>query len=85
MHDIIKIMKSLKDSNVLIDGITETVKHEIARFLDALLALLAASLMQPVMSSVVKGISGRGIKRAGRVYIDKKILISLHPLSNIKI
>ena len=28
MNDIIKIIKSLQDSNVLIDGITETVKHE---------------------------------------------------------
>ena len=27
MNDIIKIKNSLEDSNVLIDGITETVKH----------------------------------------------------------
>ena len=31
MNDIIKIIKSLEDSNVLIDGITETVKHEIKK------------------------------------------------------
>ena len=31
MNDIIKIIKSLEDSNVLIDGITETVKHEIQK------------------------------------------------------
>ena len=29
MHDTIKIIKSLEVSNILIDGITETVKHEI--------------------------------------------------------
>ena len=29
MHDIIKIIKPLEDSNVLIDGITETVKREV--------------------------------------------------------
>ena len=29
MNDIIKIIKSLEDSNVLIDGVTETVKHDI--------------------------------------------------------
>ena len=29
MNDIIKIIKSLKDSDVLIDGVSETVKHEI--------------------------------------------------------
>ena len=29
MNDIIKIIKSLADLGVLIDGITETVKHKI--------------------------------------------------------
>ena len=28
LNDIIKIIKSLEDSGVLIDGVTETVKHE---------------------------------------------------------
>ena len=28
-NDIIKIKKSLEDSDILIDGVTETVKHEI--------------------------------------------------------
>ena len=69
-------MNSLEDSNVFIDGITETVKHEIKKqeggFLSALLAPLAASLVQPVISSVVKGTSGRGVRRAGRGYMDKK-------------
>ena len=41
INNIIKILKSLEDSNVLIDGITETVKHEIkkheGRFLPAML------------------------------------------------
>ena len=67
MNDIIKIIKSLEDSGVLIDGVTETVKHEIKKqeggFLGALLAPLATSLVQPVISSVVNGINGRGVKR----------------------
>ena len=75
-NDIIKIIKSLEDSNLFIDGITETVKHKIKKqeggFLPALLALLAASLVQPVISSVVKGINRRGVRRAGRGYTDKK-------------
>ena len=29
MNDIINIKKSLEDSGVLIDGVTEIVKHEI--------------------------------------------------------
>ena len=60
---------------VLIDGITETVKHEIKKqesgLLGALLAPLAASLVQPEISSVVKVISGRGVRRAGKGYMDK--------------
>ena len=70
MNDIIKIIKSLQDSRPLIDGVTETVKQETkkqeGRFLVALLALLAASLVRTVISSVVKGITGRGVRRAGR-------------------
>ena len=31
MNDIIKIIKSLKDLGVLIDGVTEIVKHEIKK------------------------------------------------------
>ena len=53
---IIKIIKSLEDSNVLIDGITETVKDEIKRqeggFLPSLLPPLAALLVQPVIGIV---------------------------------
>ena len=78
MSDIIKILKLLEDSGVLNDGVAETVKHEIekqeGRFLVALLAPLAASLLQPVISSVVKSIrSGRRVRRAGKGYMDKNI------------
>ena len=43
INHIIKIIKSLEDSGVLIDGFTETVKHEVknkkADFLQHLLLL----------------------------------------------
>ena len=75
VNDIIKITRLLKVSDVVIDGVTETVKHEIKRkeggFLGALLAALAASLVQPVISSAVKDISARGFRRAGRGYMNK--------------
>ena len=49
MSILIKIIKPLEDSGVLIDGVTETVKHEIKKqeggFLGALLAPLVASLV----------------------------------------
>ena len=52
MNDIVKIIKSLEGSNVLIDGITKTLKHETKNkkfgFCPAWLASLDASLVQPV-------------------------------------
>ena len=44
INDIIKIIKSLEDSVVLIDGITKAVNK--GGFLGALLASLAASIAQ---------------------------------------
>ena len=63
INDNIKIIKSLEDSGVLIDGITETVKHKIKK-----------QKVQPVISSVIKGISGRGVRKPGREYKHKKFL-----------
>ena len=75
MNHIIKTIESLDDSVVLIDGITGTVKDEIRKQeggpLGVLLAPLAAWLVKPVISSVVKGISGRGFRRARRWYMVK--------------
>ena len=75
MNDMIKFMKSLEDLNVLIDGITETVEQEIkkqeGRYISELLAPLAASVVQPLISSVVKGINRRDVRRGGRKYMNK--------------
>ena len=69
MNDVTKVIKSLEDSWVLIDGITETAKHEVkkqeGRFIGALLAPLA-------FSSVLKVLKGIRIRRAGKGYMDKK-------------
>ena len=68
-------MKSLDDLNALTDGITETVKPEIkkqeGRYISELLAPLAASVVQPLISSVVKGINRRDVRRGGRGYVNK--------------
>ena len=76
MDGIIKFIKTLEDLGVLTDRVTERKKHEIKKqesgFLGALWAPLAASLVQPVISSVLIDISGAGIRRAGMGYIDKK-------------
>ena len=76
MNDIIKIKKSLEDSGVLIDGVTENVKNKLKKqeeeLLGTLLAPLTASSVKPVISSVVKGISGRGVSGAESIIYWQK-------------
>ena len=49
MQDLLKIVKSLEDSGILLNGITETVKNEVKEqkcgFLSMLLSTLGASLL----------------------------------------
>ena len=75
MNDIIKNIKSLEDSGVLIDGVTETVRHKIKKqeseFRGALLVPLAASIVQPNIFLVVKGIGRRIVRRVERGYMKK--------------
>ena len=66
MDDFLEIAKSLEDSGVLLKGVSETIQHEAKeqgeRFLSMLLGTLGASLLGDVLS---KGLSGRGVIRAG--------------------
>ena len=69
MEDIIKIVKSLEDSGLLLKGVTETVQNEVKEqkggFLSMLLGTLGASLLGNILAG--KGINraGEGIVRAG--------------------
>ena len=66
MDDILKIVKSLEDSGLLLKGVSETIQHEAKEqrgvFLSMLLGTLDASLLGDVLS---KRLSGRGVIRAG--------------------
>ena len=61
MEDIIKIVKSLEDSDLLLKGLSETIQNEAKEqkggFLGMLLGTLDASLLGNML--------GRGIIRAG--------------------
>ena len=63
MEDLIKIAKSLEDSVLLLNRVTESVKNEIKeqkdRFLSILLGTLGASLLGNLLA-------GKGIDRAGK-------------------
>ena len=66
MDDILKIVKSLEDSNVLLKRVSETIQHEAKEqrggFLSILLGTLGASLLGDILS---KGLYGKGVIRAG--------------------
>ena len=66
MDDILKIVKSLEDSGLLLKGVSETIQHEAKEqrggFLGMLLGTLGASLLGGILS---KGLFGNGVIRAG--------------------
>ena len=66
MDGILKIVKSLENSGVLLNGVSETIHHEAKEqrggFLSMLLGTLGTSLLGDVLS---KGLSGKGVIRAG--------------------
>ena len=63
MEDIIKSVKLLEDSGLLLKGVTDTVQNEVKEqkggFLRILLGSLGASLLGNLLT-------GRGINRAGK-------------------
>ena len=66
MNDILKIVKSLENSGLLLKGVSETIQHEAKEqrggFLSMLLGTLGASLLGDILS---KDLSGKGVLRAG--------------------
>ena len=62
MNDIMKIVQALEDSNILLKGVTKTIKNEAKEqkggFLSMLLGTLEASLIGNLLS-------GKGIVRTG--------------------
>ena len=71
MQDLLKIVKSLEDSSILLDGITEIVKNELREQKGGFLSMLLGTLWS-------KNLSGRGLIRGrngtiGGGYGSKKI------------
>ena len=69
MNDIMKIVQALEDSNILLKGVTKTIKNETKEqkggFLSMLLGTLGASLLGNLLS-------GKGLTRAGYGNPSKK-------------
>ena len=72
INDIIKIVKSLEDSGLLLKGVTEAVQNEVKEqkggFLSMLLGTLGASLLGNLLTGkgAIATSQGRGIYRAGK-------------------
>ena len=98
MNDIMKIIKALENSGILLKGVSKTIKNETKEqkggFLSMLLGTLGASLLGNLLTWG-KGImragdgivrSGDGIVRAGEGSKKKlNSLLPFHPLTNIEV
>ena len=75
MKDIIKIVKSLEDSALLLKGVRETVQNEAKEqkegFLNMLLGTLGASLLGNILTGKGINSAGEGVVRAN--YGHKKM------------
>ena len=91
MNDIMKIIKALENSGILLKGVSKAIKSETKEqkggFLSMLLGTLGASLLGNLLTGG-KGImrAGDGIVRAGSGSKKKlNSLLPFHPLTNIEI
>ena len=70
MEDLIKIVKSLEDSGLLLKEVTESIQNEVkeqkGRFLSMLLGTLGANLLGNLLTGKGAFHAGKGIHRAGK-------------------
>ena len=99
INDIMKIIKTLENSGILLKGVSKTIENEAKKqggLLSMLLGTLGASLLGILLTG--KGMmragdgivrAGDGIVRAGEGIGSKKnklnSLLPFHPLTNIEI
>ena len=88
MEDIIKIVKSLDDSGLLVKGISETIQNEAKErkggFLSMLFGVLGASLLENMLQAEAINRAGDGIIKSD--YRSKKgFLMPPHHLTKLEI
>ena len=70
MDDLIKIVKSLEDSGLLLKGVTESVQNEIKEqkggFFSTLLGTSGASLLGNLLTGKGAFHAGKGVNRKGK-------------------
>ena len=63
IEDIIKIVKSLEDSGLLLTGVTETVQNEIKEQKGGFFSMLLSTLGESLLGNLL---TGKRINRAGK-------------------
>ena len=71
MEDIMKIVKLLEESRLLIKRISETIKNEAREQKGGILQMLLGTLAASILGNAL---SGRGVIRAGKNYECRLIL-----------
>ena len=84
MNDIIKIVKSLENSSVLLKRVSETIQHEAKELRGGFLSMLLGTLGASLLGNLLTG--GKGVIRAGEgIKKNSNLLIPFHPLTNFEI
>ena len=65
MEDILKIVRSLKDSGLLLKGVSETIQNEAKEQKGAFLGMLLGTLGASLLGDMLFGKKGKGVIRAG--------------------
>ena len=72
MDDILKIVKSLENSGVLLKGVSETIQNEAKEQRGGFLSMLLGTLGAPLLGDVLsKGLSGKVKEQLELVIVPK--------------
>ena len=91
MEDIIKIVKSLKNSGLLLKGVSEAIQNESKKQKGGFLSMLLDTLDTSLLGNIL---AGKGMNRTGEEFLragygssikSKEFLILPHPLTNFEI
>ena len=69
MNDIIKIVKSLEDSGVILKGVSETIQHDAKEQKGGFLSMLLGTLGASLLGNLLTG--GKDVTRAGEGILKK--------------
>ena len=72
INDIIKILQALEDSNILLKGVTKTIKNETKEQKGGFLAMLLGTLGASFLGNIL---AVKGIVRAGSRNKKEKIIV----------